>query len=131
MNKKWIILILSVLLAIVAYNYVFQNHRNIAEEKAQFILTTEEIDSAFSTNPSVTEKRYLNKTIEISGTISEKNTNNITLNNKTFCQFTESIQIQLKINSLIKIKGRFIGYDDLLELIKLDQCVIINEFKLK
>jgi hypothetical protein len=29
--------------------------------------------------------------------------------------------------SLIKIKGRFIGYDDLLEEIKIDQCIILEQ----
>jgi hypothetical protein len=33
---------------------------------------------------------------------------------------------KLKVNDTIVVKGRCIGYDDLLEEIKLDQCSIVR-----
>ena len=49
----------------------------------------------------------------------------ITINNKIFCNFTK-IFSELKVNDPISVKGRCIGYDDLLEEIKLDQCSIVK-----
>jgi hypothetical protein len=33
---------------------------------------------------------------------------------------------QVMLNSQVKIKGRVTGYDDLLEELKLDQCLIVK-----
>lgn len=125
MQKK-IIIIALIIIAIVGfgYNYIYQEHRNIDNEVAEFTLTSIDIAKEFESNSIDTEKKYLNKTIEVSGEITEINKNDITLGDKVFCQFTERINQKLK--QQIKIKGRVIGYDDLLEQIKLDQCIIIN-----
>ena len=124
----FILLISTIVLvsAIIAYNYIYKNHRDIKTEEASFIKTSLEIINEFSMNQSLSEKKYLNKTIEITGTITNKKPYSLTLNSKLFCQFSNQIEKEPLINSLIKIKGRFIGYDDLLEEIKLDQCIIIN-----
>lgn len=124
--KKWVILILLfVFVVIIGYRYVYQNHRNIATEASIYKFTALDISNEFVINPIVSENKYLNKTIEVSGSISDKNPQNITLNGKVFCQFSNKIQTTLDTDQ-IKIKGRLIGYDDLLEQVKLDQCIIID-----
>ena len=70
------------------------------------------------------EKKHLNKTIEITGRITDVTKSDLTLNNMVFCQFSENQLVEL--NSNITVKGRCIGYDDLLEQLKLDQCIIIK-----
>lgn len=124
--KKWILLAVLAVISIFIYNYIYQNHRNINNENAEYNLTSVDILNKFSIDPVNSEKKYLNKTIEVIGTITNQTKNTMTLDHVVFCQFTTNINIQLKDNSQIKIKGRFIGYDDLLEEIKLDQCNIIN-----
>lgn len=124
--KKWVILILLfVFVVIIGYRYVYQNHRNIATEASIYKFTALDISNEFVINPIVSENKYLNKTIEVSGSISDKNPQNITLNGKVFCQFSNKIETTLDTDQ-IKIKGRLIGYDDLLEQVKLDQCIIID-----
>jgi cell division protein FtsL len=122
--RKWIILLIFLVIAIIGYNYIYQDHRSIENENAEFVLTSDNLSNEFVINSVEAEQKYLNKTIEVSGLVSELNKNNLTLDGKLFCQFTNEINAQLKQN--LKIKGRFIGYDDLLEQIKLDQCTIIN-----
>ncbi|MDO5969807.1 hypothetical protein Q4Q35_08305 [Flavivirga aquimarina] len=122
--KKWKILIILIGLCIAAYLYIYKDHRNIETEAPVFTVTASLISSEFSKTPLESEKKYLNKTILVSGVISEVNQNDLTLNDIVFCQFSNSVN-SLKIESKIKIKGRVIGYDDLLEQIKLDQCLII------
>jgi len=125
--RKWIIILIAVIIAaIVVYNYIYQDHRDIETEKAEFVMSANEISTLFSENASASEQKFLNKTIEVSGLISEINTNDITIDDKVFCQFSKESSSNLKANSKVTIKGRVIGYDDLLEQVKLDQCIITN-----
>ncbi|AUP80823.1 OB-fold protein [Flavivirga eckloniae] len=124
--KKWITLIILIAFGIITYQYIYQDHRDIETEKPDFVVTAHAIGEEFANASLESEKKYLNKTIIISGVISEVNQNSLTLNDLVFCQFNNAIDRSLKITSKIEIKGRVIGYDDLLEQIKLDQCVIIK-----
>ncbi|MCK7590100.1 OB-fold putative lipoprotein [Subsaxibacter sp. CAU 1640] len=123
--KKWLVIIILILiLGVVGYNYVYQDHRNISEETAEFTLSADEIKNEFLSDNSSSEAKYLNKTVIVNGKVSEIDMNSITLNSSVFCQLNNSDYKQLKIGSNTKIKGRIIGYDDLLEQIKMDQCTI-------
>lgn len=126
MKKIIIISFLLLSIGILAYHYIYQDHRNIESEQTEFNTTPQKIRDAFSQDALKAEKKYLDKTIEVSGLISESNTKNLTLNDIVFCQFENTIEKSFKINSVIKIKGRCIGYDDLLEQVKLDQCTLIK-----
>lgn len=123
--RKWIVLLIIIIVTFLGYHYIYQDHRDIESETAEFTLTAEDITNEFEINPSDAESKYLNKTIIISGIITELNSNQITLNDKVFCQLNSATNI-LKTNQKVTLKGRFIGYDNLLEEIKLDQCYIIN-----
>jgi lipopolysaccharide export system protein LptC len=128
MKRNWIVLIIVLLIiALIGYNYIYQDHRNIENEKAEFSLTSSKIAQQFLDDVTSAEQKYLNKTIEVSGLISDINSNDITIEDAVFCQFSNDTDTSLKNNNTIKIKGRVIGYDDLLEQIKLDQCIIIKE----
>jgi len=128
MRKKWIIIlfILVVVVVVISYNYIYQDHRTIENENAEFVISSAEIANLFSENSVSSEQKFLNKTIEVSGLISELNTNDITIEDKVFCQFSDDLKLSIDKNSKVKIKGRVIGYDDLLEQVKLDQCTLIN-----
>ena len=126
MLKKIIIVGIIITIVIVGYNYVYQDHRDIESETSEFIMSSDEIANQFSENSIVAEQKFLNKTIEVSGLISELDSNEITIADKVFCQFTNPLQNTLTKNSIITIKGRVIGYDDLLEQVKLDQCLILK-----
>ncbi|WP_369998765.1 hypothetical protein [Winogradskyella sp.] len=127
MKRNWVVLIIGLIIAaIISYNYIYQNHRDIANESAEYTMVASELSELFSKNLTSAEHKFLNKTIEVSGLVSEINTNDITINDKVFCQFTDKVDASLSKNDTIKIKGRVIGYDDLLEQVKLDQCSIIN-----
>ncbi len=124
--RNWIVLFLLIAFILIGYIYLYQDHRNIQAEQPNFIVTSSFISSEFSNKLLESETKYLNKTIEVSGIISEINQNNLTLDDQVFCQLSETMPLSIKINSEIKIKGRLIGYDDLLEQVKLDQCFILN-----
>ena len=125
-RKLFISLGLAIVLLLTGYFYIYQDHRDIQNEEAEFVLSSSELIEQFVNNATTSEQRYLNKTIEITGVLTEINQNDLTLDDHIFCQFNEPILSKLQSNSSIKIKGRFIGYDDLLEQVKIDQSSIIN-----
>ena len=124
MRKRIVILVIFIIVLIIGYSYINQSHRDIENEVAEFEIKTTDLASSFTNNTIQAETKYLNTTIEVTGIITEVTTNSITLDEKVFCQFTDSIESKLEKNSQIKIKGRVIGYDDLLEQVKLDQSTI-------
>ncbi|WP_298534782.1 hypothetical protein [uncultured Algibacter sp.] len=124
MKKKVFLGLLLTIGLVFSYNYIYQDHRNIETEKVKYKITSQYIKDEFKMDALKSEKKYLNKTIEVSGIVSELSKNNLTLDDHVFCVFTAPINNNLRINSKTKVKGRLIGYDDLLEQIKLDQCII-------
>lgn len=123
----WVLLLLVAVIGVIGYNYIYQDHRDINEEKANFSTTAIDIQKEFSNNAGASEAKYLNKVIKIVGQVSEINETGFTLNDAVFCSVNESNKLSKdNLSKTITIKGRCIGYDDLLEQIKLDQCTIIN-----
>lgn len=125
-RKLFISIGLVTLLLIIGYLYVYQDHRDIKSEQAAFVVRSTELFEEFMNDPQQSEQKYLNKTIEISGILSELSEKELTLDDHIFCQFSEPISHKFEPVALIRIKGRFIGYDDLLEQVKIDQSSIIN-----
>jgi len=126
MRKKGIFVILVLLLGVLAYNYLYQDHRDISEETPGFAITSTKIANEFSSNSVLSEQKYIDKTIEVSGMITELNTTDLTLDDAVFSQFPKKISTDLKVGDTLTLKGRCIGYDDLLEQIKLNECTIIE-----
>ena len=125
--RKWIIILAFLVIGgIIGYNYIYQDHRDIESEVAEFSMPSSEIALQFSEDVTTAEQKFLNKTIEVSGLITDITTNDITIDDNVFCQFSNTLETALDKKDKVKIKGRVIGYDDLLEQVKLDQCTIIN-----
>ncbi|WP_395049182.1 hypothetical protein [Flavobacterium sp.] len=127
MKKKVIIFFFLLLIVVIgACLYTYKDHRDIATEKGSYTIAATEIFSEFRTNENVANAKYLDKTIEVTGDLSNIDvaTKSIVINDKLFATFKEGIPKTLQSNSKIKIKGRFIGYDALVEELKMDQCVL-------
>lgn len=127
MKKKIIIgLLLIFVVAIVAYNYMYKNHRNIATEEVTYSESVTQVYSAFQQNDSMANTKYLDKTIEIYGKITAIDLANKTImvDEKLSARCTNSIPSDLKMQNTVALKGRVVGYDDLLEEIQMDQCTI-------
>lgn len=120
-------LVVIVIIAIIGYNYIYKSHRDISEEPSAYTLTASDLAKQFSTEAETYQKKYLNQTITIKGQISNLDATTVTVNGSIFCTMLSSFNADAyKIGQEIAVKGRFIGYDDLLEELKLDQCSITN-----
>lgn len=105
-----------------SYNYMYQDHRDINKEEAVVTISASELTAYFNENNS---DIVLNKTVQVSGIITEIDAKNITLDDKVQCSFDAEIQ-NLKLKEVVTIKGRCIGYDELFEVAKIDQSSIIK-----
>lgn len=129
MKKKIFILLFFVLLVfIVMYLYIYKQHRNITDEVSAYNVTVEIFEKDFKENDSLANVKYLDKTIEINGKITslEEENKSIIIDEKVYATFSENFPKGLTKGKNINVKGRFVGYDDLLEQFKLDQITIEN-----
>ena len=129
-NRKWVypILVLVIAGGILTYNYVYQDHRDIKSEKVAFSITAANLKEAFINNEEEATTLYLNQTIELNGTLTSVDGNSLVLDNSVFFVLNEGekeVDASLK-GTQIKIKGRCIGYDSLLEEVKFDQASLIQ-----
>lgn len=130
MNKKLKLFLISlsviVLLGLVGYNYVMHGGaRDLTSEETAFTVTSSEISNEFTTNADEANKKYLEKPIAISGVITSVKDNEVIIDNIIICNLLKS-DSSIKENQKTTIKGRFVGFDDLMGEFKLDQCFIIK-----
>lgn len=129
--KKYIVIIIIGLAFIgyVIYSYIYQAHRDIASEKGIYQVTVHAIFQEFQQNEKKANAKYLDKTIEVAGKVTsiDKENKSIVMDDQLYALCSDSIPIALRKLSDVKIKGRIIGYDDLLGELKMDQCTIIEK----
>ncbi|MDI1256790.1 MAG: hypothetical protein PSV16_11895 [Flavobacterium sp.] len=129
--KKKIILITSLVIIVSAvslYFYMYKAHRDIASEKAEFALSVQQLQDDYAKSDTLFNKKYMDKTIEIYGKITTVDSaeNGIVLDEKLSVTFNDSTKKDVAIGKSIKIKGRLLTYDDILEEFKMDQASIIK-----
>lgn len=123
--KKKILIVLGLGILVVGgvFMYMYKPHRDIQSEEAAFTITAASIAKEFSDDATIAVDKYLNKTIAVTGTVSEVEEMGITLDNSVYCMFDQKVA-NIKKGATLNLKGRCIGYDELLELIKIDQSTI-------
>ena len=101
---------------------------NISSELAIYSISVLQLHSDFIENTESNTKKYADKTIETYGKITSLDLENnaIVLDEKLFLTMSEKITEDFKIQQMLKVKGRFVGFDDLVEELKMDQCEIVN-----
>ena len=129
MTKKQTILIgvlaLILFLGFGSYQYVMKGGgRNIETETADYQVQAKDLLVEFNTDAATATKKYLNKTVEISGKVTALEKQQLIIENSIVCDFSKNSTARLGMPS--KIKGRLLGYDDLLGEIKLDQCLEVK-----
>jgi len=121
-SKGVLIAVIIVLIGGVSvYKYMYKPHATIESLEVAFTGTSSDFLSKIQENADA----WQNKVVLLSGKITSTDAKGITLNESMYCQFRDVAKLTgLKTTQEIKIKGRIIGYDDLLEELKLDQCII-------
>ena len=121
-----VLAIILILFLFAGYKLAYKPHRNVAVEAPAYELKTSKFINEFKTNTTAASDKYLNKVILLSGDVSEIDSDGITVDESVYAQFDTQKFEKLSNGKTVRLKGRCIGYDDLLETIKLDQCVILD-----
>ena len=126
-KAKWAVIIIVVLVLLSAiyiyYGYLYKSSRDISSEDAQYTLNSTQLSADYNFNSKEADARYLNKTIEVTGTVTEVSDSVLTLDSTIFCGFSQPVKKSLLYKN-ITVKGRCIGYDELFSEVKLDECSI-------
>ncbi|WP_291287679.1 hypothetical protein [Flavobacterium sp.] len=129
MNPKRIAFAITASLVLISaglyfyYGFVFKEARNIASEIPEFSITTTKLLNDYNSNTEKADSLYLNKTIEITGKVTKETDSVVILENNIFCLFTKKTKDKL-LNNKVTVKGKCIGFDELFQEVKLDQCTI-------
>ena len=108
------------------YAYMYKDHRDIASEDAAYRVSVKKLQNEFLVNPLESNRKYLDKSIEVFGVITtiDSSSHSIVVDGKLSVVFKDSVLNGLFLQKGIVLKGRFLGYDDLLEELKMDQAVL-------
>ncbi len=110
-----------------SYNYVmYGGARDLTSEQTDFTVSSKSILNEFTTNIDVANKKYLEKAVAINGVITSINKNEIIINTSIICSVNNN-ETSFKEGQNVTIKGRVVGFDDLMGDLKLDQSFIVNK----
>jgi hypothetical protein len=128
-KAKWVIAIVCVVVFLGAislyYGYLYKDARDISTESTRHTITSSQLIADYNSDPKLADGKYLNAAIEVKGVVTEITDSVLTLDSIIFCGFNHRVKSDL-LNKNITIKGRCIGYDELFNEVKLDQCSIIE-----
>lgn len=130
-NRKkilWVLVLCTVVVGSILYFYVYKEHRDIGREEASVSISVDELHKQFQTNDSLANATYADQTILVSGLVTSFDSadNSLVLNEKLFLTFQVKEVLPLQPKQSVKVKGRFVGYDDLMDELKMDQCQLIE-----
>lgn len=108
-----------ILIGYLGWSYLYQSHPDVESSKTTFEGTVEGLVSKVSGTNSIKTGDY----VQVSGLSTMDDPSVIILSGQVFCQMSRTVPIK---EGKLTVKGRFIGYDDIMEEIKLDQCIIIE-----
>ncbi len=111
---------------IVFYQTFFTSHRNIAAEKPELSMMAKKLQNTYAEDFGKANALYADKVIEVEGILTAIEASSFVLNNAVQVDFLDNITSDIKIGENITIKGRCVGYDDLLELVRLDQAIVLT-----
>ncbi len=121
-NKFFItVLMLFSSIGIVIYTYTMRAPTTIENKKIDFTGSAEELLLKITDHT----EEWQDKIVVVSGEVTSSDDKGIMLSRKIYCQLKQVTDFQkINLSNNISLKGRIIGYDDLLEELKLDQCII-------
>lgn len=120
-TKGFILAIIVIIIGHLSYNYMYQEHRNVLEEKASFSMSSVRLYSIFNNTSTESHREYLNKIIEFDGLVNSINEGLLVIKPNIVCKLDSNFSIaNLNIGDTLILKGRCIGFDDLFMEVKMD-----------
>ncbi len=133
MSKKRIgyivmaILVVGLITGFVVYKKVINpEQRQISKEVTEFTMDAEDLQFHFLNDPEAATFKYIDKVVETYGTVTEVGPNFIVMEGKVQANLLQENKQPVKVGDIVKTKGRCIGFDEFLLLVKIDQVTIIK-----
>ncbi len=128
LSKKYKVVLITIAIIAVcgyySYQYIYQKHKSIDDLEVAFSGTA----AVFLDKIKQDAIKWQNVIVELEGIVSSIDDKGFVCNENIYCQWDVNfLNSEIKTGQIIKIKGRMMGYDDLLEEIKIDQTKIINK----
>lgn len=138
-RKTWLILLaviaVLVVLALLNFGKVMDlgmlltggmKHKDPTKEAAAFTLTADAFSGEFKANKDAATAKYMDKTILVSGKVTDVQAPTISLGNVACTLDSAHLDklATLKAGDEVKIQGQFVGYNDLLDELDLSKCGI-------
>ena len=113
---------------ICIYLYTYKTHRDISSETADYVVSITELEKEFLSDGNQAQTKYQDKTIQLTASVTavDSESMGIVLDYKVFAIFNDSVPKNISSGKIIKIKGRFLGYDELLGVFKIDQSSVAH-----
>lgn len=127
MVKKIIIGILILGVSLFGAYYYLSYHygvKNYETATADFTTTSAGLKAEFVKNETAATQKFQSKAMIVNGTITNIEGSTISFDGVD-CIFTTADK-SLKIGDKVSLKGRLVGYDSLLEIVKIDQCSVVK-----
>lgn len=123
-KKILLVAILAIgLIGASSYYYVMHGgERNLSSEETAFTVSSKSITTEFASNTEMSNKKYLEKAVAIKGIVTKITGKEVIIDNTIVCNLKE-LDPSIQKDQAITLKGRVVGYDDLMGELKLDQCL--------
>lgn len=126
-KAKWVVVVTGIVVLAGAiyfyYGYLYKDARDIGSEETEYTINSSLLVADYINNAEDANSRYLNNAIEVTGIVTEVSDSVLTLDSIIFCGFSHPVKKEV-LNKVITVKGRCIGYDELFNEVKLDECSI-------
>jgi len=124
-KNRPLIIILGIVLVTVglygSYQHLFAAPKKTADSVPEYKGDAQEFSRLINNDPS----NWVNKVVQINGKVTEITDDGILINGTIYCQFDDQNIVRLVYkNESLTIKGKLVGFDELLMEIKLSQCII-------
>tara|TARA_B100000073_G_scaffold116454_1_gene94147 strand:+ start:16 stop:411 length:396 start_codon:yes stop_codon:yes gene_type:complete len=131
MLSKYKYLFISLIIVSLIFIFALYNkpHKTYVNEISAYSLSAENLFVEYNNNYKESNEKYLGSVLSISGVVTKYSKNLIILNNRIVCSFNEDDSAlssnNITLGDNLTIKGHCIGYDDLLEEVRVDHCIIM------
>ena len=125
-SKKKLAIILLILIFIIGIFYFFtyqKKHIDWIHIQPQISLSVQELLQNFQNGEG---NDLINKVVQISGTITALDDSLYILDKAVVCKPAVNIESNITEKEFVTVKGRCVGYDDLLMEVRLDHVVVME-----
>ena len=126
LKKNKVVFIASVMMVLVVgvvnvYQYISMSPKDVVEITPEYVGDATEFNFLVTDNLSY----WTGKVVQIDGKVTELTEYGVVINGTIFCQFENGDDLQSIVeNQQINIRGKLVGFDEILMEIKLNQCIL-------